>query len=38
MSQLAQQAYGKIIEMILSGTLMPGDALQEAKLGEILDM
>ncbi|NKK75598.1 FCD domain-containing protein [Rhizobium leguminosarum bv. viciae] len=39
MSQpLAQQAYGKIIEMILSGTLMPGDALQEAKLGETLDM
>jgi DNA-binding GntR family transcriptional regulator len=38
MSQLAQQAYGKIIEMILSGTLMPGDALQEAKLGDILDM
>ncbi|MGM4986041.1 MULTISPECIES: GntR family transcriptional regulator [Rhizobium] len=35
---LAQQAYGKIIEMILSGTLMPGDALQEAKLGETLDM
>ena len=39
MSQpLAQQAYGKIIEMILSGTLTPGDALQEAKLGEVLDM
>jgi DNA-binding GntR family transcriptional regulator len=39
MSQpLAHQAYGKIIEMILSGTLMPGDALQEAKLGETLDM
>jgi DNA-binding GntR family transcriptional regulator len=35
---LAQLAYGTIIEMILSGTLMPGDALQEAKLGEILDM
>ncbi|WP_086995839.1 GntR family transcriptional regulator [Rhizobium sullae] len=35
---LAQQAYGKIIEMILSGTLMPGDALQEAKLGDTLDM
>lgn len=39
MSQpLALQAYGKIIEMVLSGTLMPGDALQEAKLGEMLDM
>jgi DNA-binding GntR family transcriptional regulator len=39
MSQpLAQQAYVKIIEMILSGTLTPGDALQEAKLGEVLDM
>jgi DNA-binding GntR family transcriptional regulator len=39
MSQLlAQQAYGKIIEMILSGTLTPGDALQEAKLGDTLDM
>lgn len=39
MSQpLAQQAYGKIIEMILSGSLTPGDALQEAKLGEALDM
>jgi DNA-binding GntR family transcriptional regulator len=35
---LAQQAYGKIIEMILSGILTPGDALQEAKLGETLDM
>jgi len=35
---LAKQAYGKIIEMILSGSLMPGDALQEAKLGEALDM
>jgi protein-disulfide isomerase len=34
MSQpLAQQATGKIIEMVLSGTLLPGDALQEAKLG-----
>jgi DNA-binding GntR family transcriptional regulator len=39
MSQpLAQQATGKIIEMVLSGTLMPGDGLQEAKLGEMLDM
>ncbi|WFR99307.1 GntR family transcriptional regulator [Rhizobium tumorigenes] len=39
MSQpLAQRAYGKIIEMILSGALTPGDALQEAKLGETLDM
>lgn len=39
MSQhLAQQAYAKIIEMILSGALMPGDALQEAKLGDALDM
>lgn len=35
---LAQQAYGKIIEMILSGALLPGDALQEAKLGDTLDM
>ncbi|MFK3779545.1 GntR family transcriptional regulator [Agrobacterium sp. NPDC089420] len=35
---LAKQAYGKIIEMILSGALTPGDALQEAKLGELLDM
>ncbi|SES44842.1 GntR family transcriptional regulator [Rhizobium sp. NFR03] len=39
MSQpLAKKAYGKIIEMILSGTLMPGDVLQEAKLGEIFSM
>jgi hypothetical protein len=39
MSQpLAQQATGKIIEMVLSGTLVPGDGLQEAKLGEMLDM
>ncbi|MGV2064354.1 GntR family transcriptional regulator [Agrobacterium sp. 22-226-1] len=35
---LAKQAYGKIIEMILSGALTPGDALQEAKLGDLLDM
>lgn len=35
---LAQLAYAKIIEMILSGALMPGDALQEAKLGDALDM
>ncbi|MBM7045799.1 MULTISPECIES: GntR family transcriptional regulator [Rhizobium] len=35
---LAKQAYTKIIEMILSGALMPGDALQEAKLGGALDM
>jgi DNA-binding GntR family transcriptional regulator len=35
---LAKQAYGKIIEMILSGALTPGDPLQEAKLGEALDM
>lgn len=39
MSQpLAKKAYGKIIEMILSGTLMPGDVLQEAKLGETFSM
>jgi DNA-binding GntR family transcriptional regulator len=35
---LAKQAYGKIIEMILSGALTPGDALQEAKLGDALEM
>lgn len=35
---LAKQAYGKIIQMILSGALTPGDALQEAKLGEALEM
>ncbi|MCX8998377.1 GntR family transcriptional regulator [Rhizobiaceae bacterium BDR2-2] len=35
---LAKQAYSKIIEMILGGVLAPGDALQEAKLGETLDM
>ncbi|HBF32509.1 GntR family transcriptional regulator [Rhizobium sp.] len=35
---LAKQAYGKIIEMILSGMLTPGDVLQEARLGELLDM
>lgn len=35
---LAKQAYGKIIEMILAGALKPGDLLQEAKLGDELDM
>lgn len=35
---LAKRAYGKIIQMILSGALTPGDALQEAKLGEVLEM
>lgn len=35
---LAKQAYGKIIEMILAGTLKPGDLLQEAKLGDELAM
>ena len=35
---LAKQAYGKIIEMILAGALPPGALLQEAKLGEDLDM
>jgi DNA-binding GntR family transcriptional regulator len=35
---LAKQAYGKIIEMILAGTLTPGDLLQEEKLGDELAM
>jgi DNA-binding GntR family transcriptional regulator len=35
---LAKQAYTKIIEMILAGTLTPGDLLQEGKLGEELAM
>ncbi|WP_062232775.1 GntR family transcriptional regulator [Aureimonas sp. N4] len=39
MSQrLTQQAYGKILDMILSGALAPGDTLQEAKLGDALAM
>ncbi|NHT76811.1 GntR family transcriptional regulator [Rhizobiaceae bacterium CRRU44] len=39
MSQpLAKKAYGTIIDMILSGALMPGDVLQEAKLGEEFSM
>lgn len=39
MSQpLAKQAYGKILNMILSGALAPGDTLQEAKLGDALSM
>ncbi|WP_062212429.1 GntR family transcriptional regulator [Aureimonas sp. AU12] len=39
MSQpLAKQAYGKILDMILSGALAPGDTLQEAKLGDALSM
>lgn len=35
---LAQQARAKIIEMIFSGTLKPGDALHEAQLSEGLAM
>nr|WP_319484913.1 GntR family transcriptional regulator [uncultured Cohaesibacter sp.] len=35
---LAKRAYTQIIEMIFSGELKVGDALQEAKLGEQLDM
>lgn len=35
---LAKQAYGSIIEMILAGTLKPGDLLQEGKLGDELAM
>ncbi|MCM2475053.1 GntR family transcriptional regulator [Rhizobium sp. CG5] len=35
---LAKQAYGSIIEMILSGALTPGDLLQEGKLGDELAM
>lgn len=35
---LAKQAYGKIIDMILAGTLKPGDLLQEGKLGDELAM
>lgn len=39
MSQpLAKQAYGKILDMILSGALAPGDTLQEARLGDALAM
>jgi DNA-binding GntR family transcriptional regulator len=37
-SPLTIRAHARIIEMILSGVLNPGDALQEAKLGELLDM
>ena len=35
---LAKRAYTQIIEMIFSGELEVGDALQEAKLGEQLNM
>jgi DNA-binding GntR family transcriptional regulator len=35
---LAKQAYGSIIDMILAGTLRPGDLLQEGKLGDELAM
>nr|WP_321463055.1 GntR family transcriptional regulator [uncultured Cohaesibacter sp.] len=35
---LAKRAYTQIIEMIFAGTLKVGDALQEAKLGALLDM
>ena len=35
---LAKRAYTQIIEMIFSGALKVGDALQEAKLGEQLGM
>lgn len=37
-SSLATRAHARIIEMILSGALNPGDVLQEAKLGVLLDM
>jgi len=37
-SSLTTRAHAKIIEMILSGVLSPGDPLQEAKLGVILEM
>ncbi|WP_118137804.1 GntR family transcriptional regulator [Oceanicella sp. SM1341] len=35
---LARQAHARIIEMIFSGAIAPGDALQEAKLGDLLEM
>ncbi|QDL91166.1 GntR family transcriptional regulator [Paroceanicella profunda] len=35
---LARQAHARIIEMIFSGAIAPGDALQEAKLGDVLEM
>ncbi|MET2829811.1 GntR family transcriptional regulator [Mesorhizobium shangrilense] len=35
---LARDAHHRIIEMILAGALKPGDALQEASLGEVLGM
>ncbi|TKT69594.1 GntR family transcriptional regulator [Aquamicrobium sp. LC103] len=37
-SNLARNARRRIIDMILNGTLKPGDALQEAALGDILGM
>ncbi|RYH06086.1 GntR family transcriptional regulator [Tropicimonas sp. IMCC6043] len=37
-SNLAREAYSKIIDMIIDGTLKPGEILQEAALGNLLDM
>lgn len=35
---LARQARDRIIEMIFAGELVPGDALSEGRLGQLLDM